>query len=153
MLQLDVRAKTCQFLPFTSSLTFHILQLLLTLSVLRKPRFMQSFAILLLARRLSWRVVQTLYGFSKSCSRNRKKKFFVFGGGFQGVTPQLGVFLADPGPQPIGPLLWLKIFSETRPKSASLKPLNDFLAYLQPKLWTKHKKLVKISAPSNPSLG
>jgi len=38
--------------------------------------------------------------------------------------------LLGPGPQLIGTLLWLKIFSETRPKSASLDPLNDFLAYM-----------------------
>jgi len=37
--------------------------------------------------------------------------------------------LPGPGPQPIGPLFWLKIVLETRPKSASLEPLNDFLAY------------------------
>ena len=62
-----------------------------------------------------------------------KKTFLVFGGGFRGGTTQVGVFMATlsgPGPQPIGPLIWLNIFAETRPKSASLKPLNDFLAYL-----------------------
>jgi len=39
------------------------------------------------------------------------------------------------------------------PKSVSLEPLNDYLACVQLKLWTKHQKLVKISAPRNPSLG
>ena len=58
--------------------------------------------------------------------------------------------LPGPGPQSIRPLLWLKIVSETRPKSASLEPLNDFLPYLQPKLQTNHQKLVKISAPQTP---
>ena len=79
-----------------------------------------------------------------------KKKFFVFGG----ERHKWGCFwLPGPGLQPIGPLLWLKTFSETRPKSASLEPLNDFLAYLQPKSWPKKTKLVKISAPTNPNLG
>ena len=62
-----------------------------------------------------------------------EKKFFVFGGGVSGGTPQVGVFLATltwPSVPNHGPLLWLKIFSETRPKSAFLEPLNDFLAYL-----------------------
>ena len=69
--------------------------------------------------------------------RNRKKNFFVFGLGFSGGTATSGdVFaffyppLAGPGPQSIGPFFWLKIFLETRPKSASLEHLNDFLAYL-----------------------
>ena len=33
-------------------------------------------------------------------------------------------------PQPIDSFFWLKFFSETRQKSASLEPLNGFLAYL-----------------------
>ena len=56
-----------------------------------------------------------------------KKKIFVFGG----ERHKWGCFwlpLPGPGSQPIGPLLWLKMFSETRPKSESLEPLNDFLA-------------------------
>ena len=39
---------------------------------------------------------------------------------------------------------WLKFFLETRPKSTSLEPLNGFLAYLEPKIWIKKQKLVKI---------
>jgi len=48
--------------------------------------------------------------------RKSKKRFFVFGGGFRGGHHKWGCFwlpLPGPGPQPIGPLLWLKIFSET----------------------------------------
>jgi len=63
-----------------------------------------------------------------------EKKIFRFHWGvFGGERHKWGCFwlsLPGPGPQPIWPLLWLKIVSETRPKSASLKPLNDFLAYL-----------------------
>ena len=32
------------------------------------------------------------------------------------------IYLPGPGPQPIGPLLLVKIFSETKPNSASLEP-------------------------------
>jgi len=35
-----------------------------------------------------------------------------------------------PGPQPIDPFFWLMFFLETRQKSASLEPLNGYLAYL-----------------------
>jgi len=35
-----------------------------------------------------------------------------------------------PGPQLIHPFFWFKFFSETRQKSASLEPLNGFLACL-----------------------
>ena len=62
----------------------------------------------------------------------------------------MGVFLffwpplPGPEPQPIGPLFWLKIFLETRPKSASLEPLDDFLAYRERKLWLINQKLTKI---------
>jgi len=61
-----------------------------------------------------------------------EKKFFSFlVGGFRGERHKGGwLHLPGSGPQPIGPLLWFKIFSETRLKSASSEPLNDFLAYL-----------------------
>ena len=56
-----------------------------------------------------------------------KKNIFVFGVGFDGGTAASGGIFAflwpplpRPGPQPIGPLFWLKIFLETRAKSASL---------------------------------
>jgi len=58
--------------------------------------------------------------------------------GFAGGTAASGIFLLffdhlymalDPNP-----LFWLKIFLETKPKSASLEPLNDFLAYQERKL-------------------
>ena len=65
-----------------------------------------------------------------------KKRFsFLVWGLLEGPL-QVGVFwlfwppLPGPGLQPIRPLVWLKIVLETRPKSASLEPLNDFLAYL-----------------------
>jgi len=63
-----------------------------------------------------------------------KQNFFVFGGGVSGgERHKWGCFwlhLPGPVPQPIGPLLWLKIFVETKPKSVSSESLNDFLAYL-----------------------
>jgi len=42
---------------------------------------------------------------------------------------------------------------ETRLSHESLEPLTDFLAYLEPKLWHKKQKVVKISTPANSSLG
>ena len=89
-------------------------------------------------------------------SKSKKTIFRFRQGVFRGEHHKWRCFwlhLPVPRPQPIGPFLWLKIFSETRPKSASLQPLNDFPVYLQPQLRTKHQKLVKISAPTNPSLG
>jgi len=44
-------------------------------------------------------------------------------------------------------------FLETRPKFASLDPLNGFLAYLEPKLLAKNQKVVQISTPTNANLG
>jgi len=66
-----------------------------------------------------------------------EKKFFVYGGVFSGGTATSGgvfaFFLATFG-QPWTPTHWIIILEqdclETRPKSASLEPLNDFLAYL-----------------------
>ena len=49
----------------------------------------------------------------------KKKKFFVFGGGFLEVTSQWGHVLefwpplAGPGPQHIGPFFWLKVLLTT----------------------------------------
>jgi len=86
---------------------------------------------------------------SASLRLKSKKMILVFGLGFVGdrckyffsfFWPHLPGF----GPQPIGPLFWLNIFLETRPKSASLKPLNDFLAYWERKLWLINQKLTKI---------
>jgi len=62
------------------------------------------------------------------------EKIFVFGLAFAGGNITSGGVFAFfwtplPGPQPIDPFLWLKFFSETRQKSASLEPLNGFLAY------------------------
>jgi len=45
--------------------------------------------------------------------------------------------LPCPGRQPTGNFL-AHIFFETWPNSASLKPFNDFLAHLGPKLWLKN---------------
>jgi len=62
-----------------------------------------------------------------------KKNFSFLVGGFKGERHKWRCFwvpLPGSGLQPIGPLLWLKILSETRRKSASLEPLNDFLACL-----------------------
>ena len=69
---------------------------------------------------------------------------FRFRVGSLGGPPQVGdVFtffwppLAGLGPQIIGPFFWLKIFLETRPKSVSLEPLNDFLAGLWSRSWSR----------------
>jgi len=44
-------------------------------------------------------------------------------------------------------------FLETRPKSAFLEPLNDFLAYRKRKLWLINQKLTKILLPQKPLRG
>jgi len=55
-----------------------------------------------------------------------KKRFSFSVWGSLGGPLQVGCFcffwprLPGPAPQPIGPLFWLKVFLETRPKSASL---------------------------------
>jgi len=65
-----------------------------------------------------------------------RKRFSLSVSGSVGVRCKWGYFvffwppLPGPGPQPIRRSFWLKIFLETRAKSASLEPLNDFLAYL-----------------------
>jgi len=89
-----------------------------------------------------------------------KKTIFVFGLRFAGGTAASGgVFaffgppLPGPGPQPIGLFFWLKIFLETRPKSASLEPLNDFLAYRERKLRLINQKLTNILLPQKPLWG
>jgi len=84
----------------------------------------------------------------------KKKNWFRFRFGVRwGDRCKLGCFaffwppLPGPGPQPIGPLFWLNIFGETRPKSASLELSNNFLAYREWKLWLINQKLTKISLP------
>ena len=76
------------------------------------------------------------------CLKSKKKTFFVFGLGFGGGTAVSRDVLAVFGhlylaldPNPLGH------YFETRPKSASLEPLNDFLTYRLLKLWTKSKNL------------
>jgi len=94
------------------------------------------------------------------CLKSKKKTIFVFGLRFAGGTAASGgVFaffgppLPGPGPQPIGLFFWLKIFLETRPKSASLEPLNDFLAYRERKLRLINQKLTNILLPQKPLWG
>jgi len=53
-----------------------------------------------------------------------------------GGTPQVEVFWLPLPNDPLGHYYGSN-FSETRPKSASFESLNDFLAYLEPKLWQK----------------
>jgi len=74
---------------------------------------------------------------SPRCLVDIENKLFVFGLAFAGVNVTSGGVFAffwlpipGPGPQPIDPFFWLKFVSETRQKSASLEPLNGFLAYL-----------------------
>jgi len=52
-----------------------------------------------------------------------------------------------PGCQPNGPHIWLKFFFKSRLSSESLESLIGFLAYLEPKLWLKKQKLVKVLPP------
>jgi len=52
--------------------------------------FLQNFAILQLARRLSKRAIQTIQGFGKSCSQNKKKRFPFSVWGFLEVMSQKG---------------------------------------------------------------
>jgi len=74
--------------------------------------------------------IQQVFG-SKS-----KKTLFVFGLGFLGGPLQVGVFwlFLATFTWPWTPTHWAIIlaqdFLETRPKSASLEPLNDFAPYL-----------------------
>ena len=89
-----------------------------------------------------------------------KKRFSFSVWGSLGGPLQVGVFLrffwpplSGPGPQPNEPLFWLKTFLETRPKSASLEPLNDFLAYRERKLWLINQKLTQSLLPRKPLWG
>ena len=86
---------------------------------------------------LSQKAVQTLYGFSKSSSWNRKKNVFRFRWEFfwrwrhnEGMFGKFWPPLASPGLQLIDPFCWLKVLLKTRSKSASIEPLIDLLAYL-----------------------
>ena len=73
------------------------------------------------------------------------KKTFWFGWGVRlGEARKVGVFsvfwpiLTRPGRQSHGPKFWLKLVLETRHFSASIDPLLDLLACLEPKLWPKN---------------
>jgi len=84
-----------------------------------------------------------------------KKTFFVFGLGIAGETTASGDVFAffwppspGPGPQPIGPLFWLKIFWKR-----VFRPMNDFLAYRERKLWLINQLLTKILLPQKPLWG
>jgi len=65
-----------------------------------------------------------------------------------------GHFYPSLGANPLSHFLaQVFFFCGNRPKSASLEPCNGCLAYLEPKLWIKKQKLVKMSDPTNPNLG
>jgi len=51
---------------------------------------------------------------------------------------QFLVNLPGPGPQPNEPYFFIKFCFDTRPKSASLELLINFLAYLEAELWLKN---------------
>ena len=58
--------------------------------------------------------------------------------------------LPDPGGQTNEPIFWLKVFLKTRLSSESLELLViGYLAYLEPKLWIKNKKIGKNCTPTN----
>jgi len=63
-----------------------------------------------------------------------------------------GLLYAALDANPMSQFFSLKAFLETRLPSESLEPSIDFLAYLEPKLWLKNKKVAKISAPTNSNL-
>jgi len=70
-----------------------------------------------------------------------KKTFFELDQGF--AWKLMGVFLffwptlTGPGSQFNGSKFWLKLVLETRWSLASIEPLLDLLACLEPKLWPK----------------
>jgi len=72
-----------------------------------------------------------------------KKNFFDWGEGFAwGGLAKLGCFifwptLTGPGRQSHRPKFWRKLFLETTRSPASIEPLLDLLACLEPKLWPK----------------
>ena len=80
---------------------------------------------------VGWRAVLK----AKSCSQNRKKTIFDFGGGISGGDVTKKAFFGNfthlwpaLGPNPL--LFWLKVLLKTRSKSASIEPFIDLLAYL-----------------------
>ena len=78
---------------------------------------------------------------SASLTVSIKKNYFIWVWGFLLVTSQRGhvfEFLTGPGRQSNEPFFWLKLCLETRWSVASTKPLIDFLACLEPKLWAKN---------------
>jgi len=74
-------------------------------------------------------------------------------------TSQVGVFLRfygllypALGANPMNQFFGASFF-EARRSSESLEPLISFIAYLEPKLWHKNKRVVKISTTTNANLG
>jgi len=57
------------------------------------------------------------------------------------------------GTNPMNQFFSLKFFLETKLPSESIEPLIGFLAYLEPKLWPKNQKVVKMSTHTNANLG
>jgi len=89
-----------------------------------------------------------------------EKNFVRFGLGFSLSDVITGLAFATFWPSSPGrgrqdreAFFWIKFVLETRLRSASSEPLIDFLAYLEPKLWHKIQKLVKISTLTNITLG
>ena len=83
--------------------------------------------------------------YAESLLGSIKKNIFWFGWGVRlGEARKVGVFsvfwptLTRPGRQSHGPKFWLKLVLETRQLSASIEPLLDLLACLEPKLWPKN---------------
>ena len=80
-----------------------------------------------------------------------KKKFFVLDLGFSGgKVESWGVyaFLLAASTWPWSPIhcaiFWFKLFWKLGQNPRSIEPFHGFLAFLEPKLWIKKQKLVKI---------
>ena len=75
------------------------------------------------------------------------KKFWLGWGVRLGWARKVGVFsvfwptLTGPGRQSHGPKFWRKLFLGTTQSLASIEPLLDLLACLEPKLWPKNSIL------------
>jgi len=91
-----------------------------------------------------------------SCLKSKKKRFSFSVWASLGDRCKWGCFcfFLATFTWPWTPTHWAIVlahdFLETRPKSASLEPLNDIPAYQERKLWLINQKLTKILLPQKP---
>jgi len=55
---------------------------------------------------------------------------------------------SSPGSRPIEPILWVKVFLDSRLQNESLEVLTDFLAFLVQTSWQNKQKLIR-EIPTN----